>query len=161
MLVVTAVHFAVYTSRAIPTYALYFAMKNRMQLWLERPFSNEHAVVDIGPRALNPVVWGKEVLPCVLDALYACEGSGYRCRALQEFQHFLRPEVVYNALSKVLKISMLPLDGRSPRIACFKVLRRFVRQYSSAMPVYVQDWLQMASHTVQYALTELFPATGP
>jgi hypothetical protein len=54
-----------------------------------------------------------------------------------------------DALSKVLKISMLPLDGRSPRIACFKVLGSFVRQYSSAMPVYVQDWIQMASHTVQ------------
>jgi hypothetical protein len=106
-------------------------------------------------------VWGKGVLPCVLDALYEYEGSGRRCSALEDCWRFLRPDVVYNALSRVLEYSVLPLDGRRPRIACFKVLRSSVQQYSSAMPVYMQDWLLMAMHAVQYALTELFSAGRP
>ena len=64
------------TLRAIPTYALYVAMKDRMECWLSMKGT---------PKALDPFVWGAEVLPCVLDALYDCEGSGYRCKTLQDF----------------------------------------------------------------------------
>ena len=159
--VLKAARRAVRTFRAIPTYALFVAMKDRMQFWLERRFAVERAAVKSVPKALNPVVWGKEVLPCVLEALYDDEGSGYRCRALQDIRFFLRPDVVYNALSRVLENSVLPLDGHGRRIACFMVLRSSVQQYGSAMPVYVQDWVQMALRAVQYALTELFPTGSP
>ena len=110
------------------------------------------------PEALSPVVWGREVLPYVLDALYECDGSGHRCRARQEFQYFLRPDIVYSALRKVLEYSMLPMDGRHPHIACFQVVMQSMQECSSAMPVYKQDWLQLALRAVQYALTELLPA---
>ena len=148
------VYHAARTRRAIPTYALYVAMKDRMQLWVQS------SVCGVS-RVLNPDVWGKYVPPCVLDALYDCEGSGRRCSALEDCRRFLRPDVVYNALSRVLEYSVLPLDGRRPRIACFKVLRSSVQRYRSAMPVYVQDWLIMALRSVQYALAELFPAGRP
>ena len=81
--------------------------------------------------------------------------------AIIHFPYFLRPAVVYNALSRVLLNSVLPLEGRARCIPCFKVLRSSVQQYGSAMPVYVQDWLQMALRAVQYALTELFPTGSP
>ena len=152
--VLHAAHRTVQTFRAIPTYALYVAMKDRMQFWLENRFAS-------APKALNPFVWGEEVLPCVLDALYDCEGSGYGCKTLQDFPYFLRPAVVYNALSRVLVNSVLPLDGRTRCVPCFKVLRSAVRQYIDAVPVYMQDWVQMALRTAQYALTELFPTGSP
>ena len=95
--VLKAAHRAVRTFRAIPTYALFVAVKDRMQFWLERRLAVEHAAVKSVPKALNPALWGKEVLPCVLNALCDDEGSGYRCRALQDFRFFLRPDVVYHA----------------------------------------------------------------
>ena len=113
------------------------------------------------PKALDPFVWGAEVLPCVLDALYDCEGSGYRCKTLQDFPYFLRPAVVYNALSRVLLNSVLPLEGRTRCIPCFKVLRRSVQQRRRRLRVYMQDWVQLAARTAQHALTELFPTGSP
>jgi hypothetical protein len=136
-------------------------MKDRIQFWLERRSAAEYAAGETTPKALNPIVWGQKVLPCVLEALYVSDGSGRRCKRHQEFRYFLRPDVVYNALRWVLEYSVLPADGRHPRIACFKVLRESIREYSNAMSVYKQDWLQLALRAVQYALTELFPAETP
>ena len=143
------------TPRALPTYALYVAMKPRLKHWLESPFAAQKATVKTVPKVLKEVYWGQEVLPHVLTALYAFTGDNYKCTAQEHFHFFLREDRVYHALSYVLREYLLPSDGHVPKVSNFKVLTEVVAHHRDRMPEYVADWLQMALQAAQFALQEL------
>ena len=143
------------TPRALPTYALYVAMKPRLEHWLQSPFAAQKAKVKTVPKVLQEVFWGQAVLPHVLTALYACTGDNYKCSAREHFHFFLREDRVYHALSSVLRECLLPSDGHVPKVTNFKTLKEVVAHHRDRMPEYVADWLQMALQAVQFALQEL------
>ena len=141
--------------RAIPTYALYVAMKPRVEQWAQSPYWAQRANVNSVPKVLKEVVWGQEVLPHVLTALYHFTGGSSTCTAREHFHFFLREDRVYHALSYVLHDYLLPSDGHMPRVPCFKAMTQVVAYHRDEMPVYVADWLQMALQAVQFALQKL------
>ena len=141
--------------RAIPTYALYVAMKPRLEHWLlEQPSAQRTKAKDV-PKILKAVTWGQQVLPLVLRGLRDFTGVDFHCTQKEHFAFCLRPDRVYSALRFVLLECLLPLHGRGPQVSCFKTLKEIVQaQHHAAMGAYVDDWLQMALQAVRFALEQ-------